>query len=63
MKKILRGLVLMMTLGLSGCTGLEMLLVGGSMGGLGASYLKPWMDKYLTPAPVPVPDDLPIVIK
>ena len=51
MKKILRGVVLLMALGLSGCTGLELFIIGSMLGGAGTSYGKPWLDKILTPAP------------
>ena len=61
MKKILRGVVLLMALGLSGCTGLELMLVGSLLGGAGTSYGKPWLDKILTPAPaVPAAPATPV---
>lgn len=56
MKKILRASILLMALGLSGCTGLELFMIGSLVGGGAAGYGKPWLDKYLTPAPPePVP--------
>ena len=55
MKKILRGLVLLMALGLSGCTGLELFIIGSMLGGAGTSYGKPWLDRMLTPTPDPAP--------
>ena len=55
MKKILRGAVLLMALGLSGCTGLELFMIGSMLGGGAVGYGKPWLDKILTPAPVQEP--------
>ena len=49
MKKILRGTVLLLALGLSGCGVLEALLIGGLVGGAGTSYGKPWLDRLLAP--------------
>ena len=51
MKKALRGSLLILALGLSGCTGLEALLIGSMVGGVGTSYGKPWLDRYLSPPP------------
>lgn len=51
MKKMLRGALLLLALGLSGCTGLEMMMVGSMLGGTGVGYGKPWLDKYFTPTP------------
>ena len=54
MKKTLRGIVLLLALGLSGCTGLELFMIGSMLGGAGTSYGKPWLDHYLA-APQPSP--------
>ena len=51
MKKILRGALVVMALGLGGCTGLELFMIGSLLGGTGTSYGKPWLDKILTPEP------------
>ena len=51
MKKVLRGSLLALALGLGGCTGLELFMIGSMLGGAGTSYGKPWLDKYLTPTP------------
>lgn len=48
MKKVF--LAVLLSLGLSGCTPLESLLIGSLLGGTTASYGKPWLDRYLTPA-------------
>lgn len=55
MKKLLSGAFLALALGLGGCTGLELFMIGSMLGGAGTSYGKPWLDKYLTPEPVEAP--------
>lgn len=49
MRKLVCPILLSLTLGLGGCTGLELFMVGSALGIGGASYGKPWLDKYLTP--------------
>lgn len=51
MRKLLRGSLLALALGLSGCTGLELFMIGSLLGSGATSYGKPWLDKYLTLAP------------
>ena len=60
MKKLLRGALLIAMVGLGGCTGTELFLVGSLLGGAGTSYGKPWLDKLLTPTPVPDPAKKPV---
>ena len=63
MRKLLSGVMLFLVLGLGGCTGLELFMIGSMLGGGTVGYGKPWLDRYLTPPPVEAPKvDVPAAL-